>query len=346
MKGSVVALGEVNGRRAAAWMVDGKMQDFLIDPASDAPAPGSVFRAICDRPMKGQGGMMLRLAHGLTGYLRGAKGLAPGQAILVMVTGFADDGKAVPVTQRVLFKSKYAIVTPEAPGTNISRAIRDEERRVVLQEIAAAEMEGAPETTGLIVRSVAAGGNEADIAEDIAAMRALSEAVMADVDGAAELLVGGADAHELAWREWGIPDQLADGEGAFDDHGVHEAIDDLIAARVSLEGGAFAFIEPTRALVAVDVNTGADTSFAAGLKANVTLARDLPRLLRLRGLGGMITVDLAPMAKKDRRQFEQVLKAAFKRDGTDTVLAGFTPLGCFELQRKRDRLPVARSLAE
>jgi hypothetical protein len=45
-------------------------------------------------------------------------------------------------------------------------------------------------------------------------------------------------------------------------------------------------IEPTRALVAVDVNTGPDTSPAASLKANIAAARDLPRQLRLRGWAG------------------------------------------------------------
>ena len=100
------------------------------------------------------------------------------------------------------------------------------------------------------------------------------------------------------------------------------------------------FVEPTRALVAVDVNTGSDTSLAAGLKANIACVRALPAQLRCRGLGGQITLDLAPMAKKERRQFEQVLRAAFRHDPVETILAGWTPLGCYELQRKRDRLPL------
>ena len=58
------------------------------------------------------------------------------------------------------------------------------------------------------------------------------------------------------------------------------------------------------------------------------------------GFGGQITLDLAPMPKKDRRQFESVLRAAFKADSSETVLAGWTPLGLYELQRKRDRLPL------
>ena len=103
-------------------------------------------------------------------------------------------------------------------------------------------------------------------------------------------------------------------------------------------------IEPTSALVAVDVNTGADSSLAAGLKANIAAARDLPRQLRLRGLGGQITLDVAPMPKKDRRVFEDALRRAFRIDGAEVVLAGWTPLGMYEVQRKRDRLPLTQLL--
>jgi ribonuclease G len=64
----------------------------------------------------------------------------------------------------------------------------------------------------------------------------------------------------------------------------------------------------------------------------------------VRGLGGQITVDLAPMPKKERRTFEASLRAAFRSDDVDTVLAGWTPLGHFELQRKRARLPLSEVL--
>ena len=68
--------------------------------------------------------------------------------------------------------------------------------------------------------------------------------------------------------------------------------------------------------------------------------RDLPRQLRLRGLGGQVVVDPAPMPKKDRRQVESALKAALKKDAVETIVVGWTNLGLLELQRKRDRVPV------
>ncbi|SLN52155.1 Ribonuclease G [Pseudoruegeria aquimaris] len=339
MKGSVVILDHLKGREVAARLVDGRLEDFLFAPADAGLAlPGAIYRAIVERPMKGQGGVMVRLPEG-TGFLRQAKGLAAGQAILVQVTGYAEPGKAVPVTQRVLFKSRYAIVTPDAPGLNISRAIRDEERRVELQALADEMMDGSPH--GLILRTAAATGPEADIAEDIASMRATAEAILADAEGdAPELLLDGPSPHMLAWRDWPEPDHVETAAGGLDRFDAHEAVAALASPRVDLPGGATMFVEPTRALVAVDVNTGADTTPAAGLKANLEAIRALPRQLRCRGLGGQIVLDLAPFPKKDRRPLEQQLRAAFRADGIETALVGFTGMGLYELQRKRERLPL------
>ena len=69
------------------------------------------------------------------------------------------------------------------------------------------------------------------------------------------------------------------------------------------------------------------------------------RQLRLRGLGGQIVLDPAPMAKKDRRQFETALRNAFRTCQVDTNLVGWTTLGHFELQRQRARSPLQIDLS-
>jgi ribonuclease G len=343
MKGRVILLDRIEGRAAAALMVDGRLADLIIDPPGDLALPGAIYRAVADRPMPGQGGVTLSMgAH--KGYLRQAKGIAPGTRLLVQVASSAEPGKAAPVSPRLLFKSRYAIVTPDAPGLNISRKIRDEVERDRLQIIAHAAMACAPEGFGLILRSAAEDVADEALVADIAAMRDLAVAVMADTDGPPECLVDAPDAHLLAWRDWAIPDpdEVIEAEGCFATHDVLEAVAEALAPHCALPGGAMAYVEPTHALVAVDVNTGPDTSLAAGLKANLALARALPRLLRIKGLGGQITLDLAPMPKKDRRVIEDALRRAFRDDGAEVVLAGWTPLGCFELQKKRDRLPLAQ----
>lgn len=340
MKGRTVILGQINGYEAAALMVDGQLEDLLIDSPSElAPlAPTAICRAKLGRQMKGQGGIFVDLPDGQTGFLREGKGLRPGDTVICQVTGGAEAGKALPVSLRVLFKSRYAIVTPGAPGLNISRRIRDEETREGLQALADVVMEGSD--MGLILRSACEGAEDGEIVEDIAAMRDLAEAVMADLNGAPELLVDAPSPHEEAWNEWAepAPDEVI--EGDFATHGVLDAIEALASPRVDLTGGSHMMIEPTRALIAVDVNTGNDTSPAAALKANIAAARELPRQLRLRGLGGQITIDFAPMPKRDRQALEQQIRAAIKGE-TETSLAGWTPLGNFEMQRKRDRIARA-----
>ncbi len=349
MKGRVVVLGQLSGRGAAALMVDGRLDDLLIDPPEEVgPLPGAIFRARAGRPMKGQGGMFVDLPGGAKGFLRDPRGIAPGAPLLVQLSAPGEPGKAPPVSRRILFKSRHAIVTPGAPGLNISRRIDEAGARARLTALAGAAMEGAPEGMGLILRSAAEWAGDEAVRDDIARMRDLADRVMADTAGPPELLVDGPDAAETAWRDWADPppDAVEEGEGAFARSGAADAVEALLDPRVALPGGGAMWLEPTRALIAVDVNTGGDTSPAAGLKANIAAARDLPRQLRLRGLGGMVVVDFAPMPKRDRATLEQQLRTAFRGEAAETTLAGWTPLGNMELQRKRDRWPLAWLLGE
>jgi len=305
MKGRQIALDHIGTREAAALLVDGRLADLLI--ATNLPRPGTIYRAIANRPVKGQGGMFVTTPDG-NAFLRQIKGLSPGQPILVQVTGYAEPGKAIPVTAKLLFKSRYAIVTPSAPGLNISRSIRDEDRRDALLAIAHAEM--GDSEMGLILRSACAAAPEDEIADDIRTMHDLAATVLSDADGAEpEKLTEGDGPHLLAWRDWSDPAEVATEDGCFEALGVLDQIDMLERAHAPLPSGGAMYVEPTRALVAVDLNTGGDTSPAAGLKVNLAGAKDLPRQLRLRGLGG------------------------------------WTPLGHYELHRKRDRIPLQELLA-
>lgn len=339
MKGRTIALDHYEGREAAALLVDGKLEDLLIE--ADLPRPGSIYRAVADRPVKGQGGMFMKTPDG-SAFLRQVKGLKPGQTLLVQVTGYAEPGKAIPVTQRVLFKSRYAIVTPDAPGINISRRIKDDDARDEIMVVAREALAEAPlpENAGLILRSSCADADPEALLDDVLAMSNLARHVLSDSGAEPELLVEGDGPHALAWREWVEEADLDTDAGCFEHLGIAEMIDDLQSPRVSLGASGSMVIEPTSALVAIDINTGNDTSPAAGLKVNMAALRDLPRQLRLRGLGGQVIVDPAPCPKKDRKQVEGVLRAALKRDQTETILAGWTQLGLMEIQRKRDRVPL------
>ncbi|MEX0970017.1 MAG: ribonuclease E/G [Paracoccaceae bacterium] len=349
MIGRVAAIERGEDREMAALMVDGELHDLLIDPKPDdmTPRPGAIYRAVLDRTPKGMHGALVKLPDGQSGFLKETKGIAPGAHILVQVNSVAEPGKAAPVTRRILFKSRFAIVTPGKPGLNIARSITDPDTRSQLGDIASAAMQGCDETLGLILRSACLDAAAEDIAADIAEMRDLAEAVLGEENAkGTALLVDAPSAGHLAWRDWSGPDPdiIADGENAFADHNVWEAIEALKSPRVVLAGGAWMSVEATRALVAVDVNTGGDFTPAAALKANIAAARALPRQLRLRGFGGQIVIDFAPGPKRDRAIIEQSLTAALRAEGTESHIAGWTPLGHCELQRKRDRRPLSELL--
>ena len=341
MKGTTIVLDHINGREAAARMVSGKLDDLLID-APNRPRIGSIHLVKADRQMKGQGGIFV--SHQDRFFLRQAKSVKPGEILMVQVVSHAEDGKAPPVATKVVFKSRYVIVTPDAPGINIARSIRDDDERDRLLVIAR-ELLGDL-GYGIILRSSCVGADEDAIADDLEDMIGQAQAVLAQAaEGTPGVLSTGDGPHVLAWRDWDDADDVVTSAGSFEDLGVLDQIDALEDPKAVM-GAATTYIEPTRALVAVDVNTGGDTSLAAGLKANLSVARGLPRQLRLRGLGGQIVVDFAPMTKNDRKQVQTAMVASLKTDGVETSCVGWTPLGLFELQRKRERLPLSETLGD
>lgn len=326
------------GGHAAALIVDGRLEDLLIDAAETAPEPEAIYRAVPGRPVKGLGGTFVELGGGQTGFLRAPKPPAPGRPLLVQIAGRAEPGKAPPVTTRLLLKARTAILTPGAPGMNVSRSLRDPERRAELAALADAAMAGAADDLGLILRTAAAEADDAEVAAEVGALRAEWAALASGEPGLVRPAPGAA---ALARRDWLAPgDVLREAPTALADAGVWEDVAALRRPEVTLSAGWMS-IEPTRALVAVDVNTGGDTSPAAALKANLAAAAELPRQLRLRGLGGQVTIDFAPLAKTERPRIEKALAVAARADGIETTVAGWTPLGHLELQRRRLRRPLA-----
>ena len=98
------------------------MEELAIDPEGDTILPGAIYRVVADRPMKGQGGVFVKLPDGAMGFLRQVSGLAPGQPVLVQVSGAAEPGKAVPVTAAVLRQVEH-------------RRAKEAERQAALQAL-------------------------------------------------------------------------------------------------------------------------------------------------------------------------------------------------------------------
>ena len=326
-----IVLDHFKNLEASALVVDGLLQDFFIE--SDIPAPGQIYRATVDRPLKGQGGYFLRTPDG-PAFLRQGKGLAQGSRILVQVSAFAESGKAMPVSRKILLKSRYVIITPENPGLNISRQIKNEDRREELVALVRSNLDDFKE--GLILRSSCKNAADKEILDDAEKMLSLAEKIYSDHSSEEELILEADRPHVLAWREWSGNADVFSESGSFETFGVLDLLEQLKSERVETNDGHY-FVEITKACATVDINTGSDTSPAAALKANLATAHDLPRQLRLRGIGGQIIIDPAPISKKDRKIFDTALRSAFRKDTVETNIVGWTAMGHIELQRARVR---------
>jgi len=358
MKGRVVLLLEEGHGlpTMAACIDDGRLTDLLVDQPEDdpTPRPGAVHRAKVTRVIPSMGAVFLDIGGGREGFLKSglAKGFKAGDLLLVQISRHAETGKATPVSDEPLFKGRFSILTPHAPGINVARKIKDEDERARLRAAATAALEElgqiGDDAPGVILRTGAQGIPADAIEEDVRALAALrAEAEASDPSDLGEV-VAAPTAEVQAWRDWTDPypdDAIHGGISLFDRFGVWDAIEDLRRTKVDLrDGGAWMSIEPTAALVAVDINTGASFTPAAGLRANIAAAEALPTQLRMRGLGGQIVLDCAPMTKRDRPKFEVALKRALRDDPVETTLVGWTPLGHAELLRKRERRPLSELL--
>ncbi|MEC9433478.1 MAG: ribonuclease E/G [Pseudomonadota bacterium] len=356
MKGRLIALLDHDGLPGmAACMDDGRLTDLLIDPAETDPAPRleAVHLARVTRRVEALGAAFLDLGDGREGFLKSPRKVRAGDRLLVQVARHAEPGKATPVTDEPLFKGRYAILTPHAPGINVARKVRDEDEAARLRVIARGALEEAglagEDAPGAILRSAAAFVDPEAVEQDVAALAALLNAARAAEAEGGEPgeVVAAPDAETRAWRDWVEPEPEDVQRGdlrLWDALGVLDQVEALFSPRVALTGEAWMSVEPTSALVAVDVNTAGDFTTATGLKANLAAIADLPRQLRLRGLGGQVVIDFAPLSKRDRKQAEGALRRALKDDPVDTQMVGWTGLGHMELTRRRERRPLTELL--
>ena len=331
MKGKIALLDNFEGKEAAALLIDGKLQDFFTEPGMKAP--GAIFRVKVKHQLKGSGGVFVESPDG-DFFLHQTSSITPGKFILVQVSSYGDSEKLPRVSTKLLFKSRYVIVTPFADGLNIAKSIQDIERKSQLKQLVTEGFEHIP--YGMILRSACAFASDNEIIDDCRNMISAAQNVLSDENNQIGLIYRAQSPHQMAWREWSDIPTVDKRNGAFSDYGVLELIDELKDPKVIINNSNY-YIESTKAFVAIDVNTGGDMSFAAGLKANLAMAKDLPRQLRLRGLGGQVVIDPAPMSRQNRKTLENAIKSSFRRDTIETNFVGWTSMGLIELQRARIR---------
>jgi ribonuclease G len=137
----------------------------------------------------------------------------------------------------------------------------------------------------------------------------------------------------------------------FDKIGIEVEIRDLFKRRCDLPSGGYLLIEPTEALVSVDVNSGRYTGKKDPektiLRTNVEAAREVARQLRLRDVGGIIVCDFIDMeTKSNRDRVLQELRTHLSRDRARTKAFAVSDLGLIEMTRQRVRQSHLQSVTE
>ncbi|MGE0740863.1 MAG: ribonuclease E/G [Hyphomonadaceae bacterium] len=128
-------------------------------------------------------------------------------------------------------------------------------------------------------------------------------------------------------------------------------IEDMLARTAPIAGGGALTIEPTAALVAIDVDAGARTGSGDperfALDLNIAAAHEAARQIRLRNLGGVIAIDFVSMrAKSHHRQLEEAVRAAFADDPWSVQFGALSRFGVFDLARAQLRTPLHETLRD
>lgn len=124
---------------------------------------------------------------------------------------------------------------------------------------------------------------------------------------------------------------------------ISKTLDRAMKPKVWLKSGAYLVIQPTEALVSIDVNTGKAVTKKKDVQKtfyqiNREAALEIARQLRLRNLSGMILIDFIDMtSRQDQQDIMDLLRQAVLRDPVQTTVVDMTKLGLIEVTRKKIR---------
>lgn len=297
--------------------------------------------------------------------------LRRGQELLVQVEKDERDNKGAALTTYISMPGRYMVIMPGSDSSGISRKVEQEGARKKLKEIVA-DM-NIPEGIGYIIRTEAVGRTPEELQKDLDNLVSMYEGIKqsaTEINGAGEVyrdsgliirfirdyfsddidevLVDSKDAcnEAKAFFNENMPkcEKLVklhkEKRPIFSRFQLEEQIDQIYEKRVSLPSGGSLIIEPTEALVSIDVNSGKssgergieDTAF----KTNLEAAEEVARQLRLRDLGGLIVIDFIDMReRKHNQEVEKVLKQALKMDKARVNLGRISDFGMLEMSRQR-----------
>ena len=133
-------------------------------------------------------------------------------------------------------------------------------------------------------------------------------------------------------------------------YSVEKALSDATRSRVWLKSGAYLIIQPTEALIVIDVNSGKNVDRKSKreqfLNINLEAAKEIAKQLRLRNLSGIIIVDFINMeTEEDKQCLLKSFEYYLKEDNVKTTLVGMTRLNLVELTRKKIKKPLFEQIS-
>ena len=334
------------GIKLSAWVKKGKLKDlYLCDSKNGVFVPESIFWGKVQKALPGTGGYFISLPENRIGFLRNSPPLMEGDIIIVQISSYPQFGKQIPLQSKIVIKGKGVILTPGVPGINISKAIVDQEKRnelYSLVETVVPRESLEKDNFGLILRTSCLHNDHQIKTELKEFMTYYRRIFLSGKPNKPTLVASGPSIHARAERDWQPEENfiVQDVGDAIDTFGLWDLIIENTGDVVELGNKANLVIEKTQAMIVIDVNSGGMNSKTSARNISMQAAGVIPNELRIRGLGGKVIIDFPSMNQSDRKDVEKCLAQAFNNDYVPTKLAGWTKLGSFELQRKRDRIPV------
>lgn len=303
-----------------------------------------------------------------------------GQIVLVQVIKEERGNKGCSLTTFLSLAGRYCVLMPNSPKDGgISRKIMSPEDRKRLKSITT-ELKLASGMS-VIIRTAGMDRTRAEIKRDYDYLvklwnqiredtlqstapaliyeesnlikRSLRDLYTSDID---ELVIEGEEGY-LAAKEFmklllpshtGKIKHYTDATPLFYAYNIEEQLLSMHDPVVKLKSGGYIVLNPTEALISIDVNSGRATGERnieeTALKTNMEAAAEVARQLRLRDLAGLVVIDFIDMMEsRNRRSVERALKDALKNDRAKIQLGRISPFGLLEMSRQRLRSSLAET---
>ena len=302
--------------------------------------------------------------------------LKSGQEIIVQAVREVIGNKGALLTSYISLPGRYLVLLPNKPGTGISRKIDSEEDRKKIKNLM--EQIKIPDNMGFIVRTAGINRTKQEIYRDYQhLMRLWKEIKKKDNNISAPLLIyqetdfGVRSLRDYLTQE--VEEILVDDYDSFrkmraylkavtprnvkivahykekmplfERFQLEEQIMVIYQERVELKSGGYIIINPTEAMITIDVNSGRGSNKRnieeTAFKTNIEACDEIARQMRLRDLGGLVVIDFIDMMdKKNVAEVEKAFKKALSLDRARIQLSRISKFGLLELSRQKKQSTI------